>query len=152
MDHIINKWDLRYLHMAQLVSTWSKDPSTKTGAVFVDSENRVISVGFNGLPRGEEDDYEILNNRKRKYQHIIHCEENAILFADRERLKGSTLYTWPFMSCVKCMNRNIQVGCIRHVAPYDDNPRWVDSFKETRELCKKYNVELLEVNLKNFGF
>ena len=63
----LNKWDDRFLKLAELVSTWSKDPSSKVGAVIVDDKNRVISLGFNGLPRGVEDTKERLNTRELKY-------------------------------------------------------------------------------------
>jgi deoxycytidylate deaminase len=46
------KWDLRFLELAKLVASWSKDPSTQTGAVFVGRDNGIISVGYNGFPQG----------------------------------------------------------------------------------------------------
>jgi dCMP deaminase len=49
-------WDVRFLEMAKLVSTWSKDPSTQVGAVLVDPCHRVVSLGFNGFPRAIADD------------------------------------------------------------------------------------------------
>ena len=48
-------WDNRFLDMAKLVSTWSKDPSTRVGAVIVDPSNRLVSVGYNGFPKGVTD-------------------------------------------------------------------------------------------------
>ncbi|NCA14162.1 MAG: hypothetical protein EBS89_08535, partial [Proteobacteria bacterium] len=76
-------WDRWFLGLAHYVSTASKDPSTKVGAVIVDAERRVVSVGYNGLPRGVEDSEERLHNREVKYKMIIHAERNAILFAQR---------------------------------------------------------------------
>ena len=49
------KWDKRFLELAKLVGSWSKDPSTKVGAVIVDCNNRIISVGYNGFPKGVKD-------------------------------------------------------------------------------------------------
>ena len=83
------KWDLRFMEMARLVSTWSKDPSTQTGAVLVDTEKRIISVGYNGFAAGVEDSNERYDDRPTKYKMVVHCEVNAVLFADRDRLKGS---------------------------------------------------------------
>ena len=58
MDEI--GWDYRFLELAQLVSKWSKDPSTKVGAVIVDKNRRILSVGYNGLPKGVKDfDYRL---------------------------------------------------------------------------------------------
>lgn len=136
---MIDKWDLRFLDMAQLVASWSKDPSTQTGAVIVDPDRRVVSVGFNGLPRGVADIDERLHNRELKYQMIVHCERNAMLFAGRD-LFGCTLYTWPFMSCSVCAAMVIQAGIRRHVAPYSDNPRWQESFRLTEEMFAEAGV------------
>lgn len=119
-------WDKRFLDLAQHVAQWSKDPSTKTGAVIVDSDNRVVSIGYNGLPKGVEDTPERMNNRELKYQLTVHCERNAIIFA-KQPLNGCTLYTWPFMSCSVCAGMVIQAGIKRCVAPKELPERWVDS-------------------------
>lgn len=131
------RWDDFYIGMAEYVSRMSKDPSTKTGAVIVDPRRRVVSVGFNGLPRGVEGTDERLQNRDLKYQLIVHCE----LFAERS-LVGCTLYTWPFMSCSVCAAMVIQSGITRCVAPYSDNPRWADSFRLTTEMFNEAGVAL----------
>src|ERR1700692_2564953 len=95
------KWDKRFLELAQFISKWSKDPSTCVGAVIVDKDLRIVSVGFNGLPKGVEDTEERLNNRDIKIKIVVHAERNAILFA-RTSLVGCTLYTFPFSSCSVC--------------------------------------------------
>ena len=92
----ISKWDFRFLDMAALIANWSKDPSTKVGAVIVDKNNRVISLGYNGLPSSVPDDPEILNNRFEKYKYIIHAETNAILTANSS-VKDCSVYTFPFL-------------------------------------------------------
>ena len=101
----INKWDLRFLTLAKFISTWSKDPSTKTGAVIVRPNNSICSVGFNGFPAAMSDDDTNYTNRNEKYSRIIHCEMNAAKFAT-EDLSGFTLYTYPFMSCDRCFVRS----------------------------------------------
>jgi dCMP deaminase len=110
------KWDTRFIHLAKQVSTWSKDPSTKCGAVIVRPDNTVCSLGFNGFPRGMADTEERLNNREDKYSRVIHAEINAILFA-REPIDGYTLYTWPFLTCDRCAVQVIQSGIKRVMAP-----------------------------------
>lgn len=135
-------WDRWYLGMAEYVSTASKDPSTKVGAIIVDSERRIVSCGYNGLPKGVEDTDERLNNRDLKYKLIIHGERNALLFANRS-VDGCTLYTWPFMPCAACASMVIQKGISRVVAPYSENPRWTDEFKLSKELFFEANVELV---------
>ena len=47
-----DKWDRRFLKIAREGATWSKDPSTQVGAVIVDQDQRVVSLGYNGPPRG----------------------------------------------------------------------------------------------------
>ena len=87
----MNKWDIRYQQMAKLVASWSKDPSTRTGAVIVTPQKTVVSVGFNGFPRGVADDSR-LYDRPIKYQIIVHCEMNAVLTAPpSSTVKPSTI-------------------------------------------------------------
>lgn len=143
------KWDLRYLELAKLVASWSKDPSTQTGSVLVDQKNRVISVGYNGFPVGIADTDERLNDRQTKYSMIVHCEMNALLTASRP-VHGATLYTWPFMSCDRCCVHMIQAGIFRAVAPKvapDKEERWGDSLRTTRSLFAEAGIVLTEINL-----
>lgn len=138
----VEKWDRRFLELAQYISGWSKDPSTKVGAVITDAKNRVVSVGYNGLPMGVEDTDERLNNRDLKYKMIVHGERNAMLFAGRS-IDGCTLYTWPFMPCSVCASMVIQTGISRVVAPFSDNPRWAEDFKLSEQLFSEAGVKLL---------
>ena len=138
------KWDIRYLELAKFISNWSKDPSTKTGAVIVDTNNYVVSLGFNGFPRKVIDSEERLQNRDLKYKMIVHCERNAIIAAKKD-LTGCTLYTYPFMSCSPCAGLVIQTGIKRCVAPYNNNPRWIEDFKLTQIMFTEASVELMLV-------
>lgn len=135
------KWDRRFLALAEHVAQWSKDPSTKAGAVIVDPDNRVVSLGYNGFPRGVRDLPERLEDRKLKYPLTVHCEKNAVIFAEKS-VKGCRLYTWPFMSCTPCAAFMIQSGIIEAIAPFSDNPRWVDDFKQSRELFEEAGIKL----------
>lgn len=141
------KWDLFYLGMAQYVSTASKDPSTKTGAVIVAENNSVISVGYNGFPVGMPEDAELYADRAEKYSRIIHCEVNALIYAGRPIPSRSTLYTYPFMSCDRCVVQMIQAGIRRFVAPQatkEQMERWGDSFAKTRKYILEVGGELVE--------
>ena len=135
-------WDDRFLEMAKLVASWSKDISTKVGAVITDSDNRIISVGYNGFPKGIKDD-DRLKNRDIKYSIILHAEENCYYFA-KTNLEGCTMYTWPMFSCSRCCAIGIQCGIKRFVSPYSDNERWKKSIELSISLCKeagiKYNL------------
>jgi len=127
------KWDVRYLNLAKLVSTWSKDPSTKCGAVIVNQRNEIVSVGFNGLPKFVTDSEERLTNRDIKLKMIIHAERNAIIFAKQD-LKDCTIYTYPMMACSECAAMIIQAGFLRHVSMLSVNKHWQDSWKIASEM------------------
>ncbi|RTK93417.1 MAG: dCMP deaminase family protein [Neisseriaceae bacterium] len=141
------KWDQRLLDMAQFVSGWSKDPSTQVGAVIVDEDNRIVSVGYNGFAKKVKDCKNRLNNRDIKYKMIVHGEINAILFANKST-KGCTLYTYPFMPCSNCAPIIINSGIKRVVSYLDNNPRWTESFKLSTEQFSEAEVELILVERK----
>ena len=144
---MIDDWDLRFLRMAELVSTWSKDPSTKTGAVIALPDHRVASLGFNGFPKGMEDRAEWLENREEKYSRIIHCEMNALMFAGRD-VAGCTLYTWPFPSCDRCAVHMLQAGIRRFVAPIPSpelQERWGPALERTQEYVASVGGTLIMV-------
>lgn len=134
----IKKWDLRFLELARFISNWSKDTSTKVGAVITDKKN-IISVGYNGFPVGVSDDDRLLD-RPTKYSIIVHAEMNAIIRANRD-IKGCTLYTYPFMPCSRCAGIIISKGISRVVSFYTDNPRWVDNFQLSLDLFKEASIE-----------
>ena len=136
-------WDARFLELAKLVSTWSKDPSTQVGAVITRGKF-VVSLGFNGLPKGVTDSPGRLENREVKYRTIIHAEINAILTAKQD-LEGCTIYLWPFMPCSQCGAAIVQAGIRRVVAPEAENDRWAESFKFTTEMFTEAGVELVVI-------
>lgn len=141
-----DKWDIRFLRLAEHISLWSKDPSTKVGVVIVDPDKRIVSIGYNGFPKGVEDTDERLNNRDLKYKIVVHGERNALLFATQS-VKGCTIYFWPFLSCAPCTSMVIQSGITRAVTLVNENPRWVDDFKLSRQLYLEAGVELKEMVL-----
>jgi dCMP deaminase len=136
----LQKWDVRFLELARFVSNWSLDPSTKVGAVISDKYNRVVSIGYNGFPKGIKDD-ERLNDRETKYKIIVHGEINAITFANRN-LEDCTLYTYPFEPCPRCAGIIIQSGIKRIVAPINKIDRWENDFKLSRQLFNEANIEI----------
>lgn len=141
-------WDCWFLGLAKYVSTASKDPSTQTGAVIVDEKRRVVSTGYNGIPRGVDDSVERLWDRELKYRLIVHADRNALLFA-RGPVEGCTIYTWPFGPCVPCAAMLIQAGIRRVVSPPLPGAlrdRWGSDMELTREMFKEANVEWEEVS------
>ena len=114
----LTKWDKRGIELTKLVASWSKDPSSKCGAAIFDVHHRVLSVGFNGLPARVFDHDSRLEDRTIKYPLTIHAETNAILFAGVSlRSSMTTLYTWPYMPCIRCMALIIQAGIGNVVSP-----------------------------------
>lgn len=138
----MNKWDKRFLDMAELISTWSKDPSTKVGSVIVDNQKRIVSVGFNGLPIGMSNEEELLEKRELKYRTILHAEENAILFA-KQSLDGCSVYTYPFQPCLKCTSVIIQTGIKRVVSYKSDNERWKEEFELSMKHFSEAEIEVI---------
>lgn len=134
------KWDVRFLQLASLVSNWSKDPSTKVGAVIVDKKNRIISIGFNGFPRGAKDDHR-LNIREAKYKLVIHAEENAVLNATSPLENCTIFLTHP--PCNHCAGVLKQVGISRVVFEEPSSEfksRW--NFKEIIDYLNELGIEI----------
>ena len=136
-----NKWDIRFLEMAKLISTWSKDPSTQVGTIAVRNRT-VIAQGYNGFPRNINDD-ERYNNRKIKYKYIVHSEMNAIFNAAENgvSLRDSTIYTVGLPVCHDCAKGLIQVGIKRVVTPEIETPeRWLESLALTEQMFKEAGI------------
>ena len=113
---ISKEWSERFLKVAHLVSTWSKDPRTQVGAILVDPKTKhIVSTGYNGFPSGIKDLEKRLYLRKVKYQYVIHAEANAILQA-RGRTDGMVMYC-TMHPCNECAKLIIQSGIKNVVAP-----------------------------------
>lgn len=142
-----NTWHHRFLRMAREVSTWSKDPSTQTGAVIVRPDRSIASVGYNGFPRGVGDTYDRLNDRPTKYALTVHAEVNAVMAA-REPLDGCTAYVWPWPPCAPCAGVVIQAGIKRVYsveATDEQKERWGDSFFHMETMFREAGVSLAVV-------
>mgnify|MGYP003341450829 CR=1 FL=1 len=147
MTHIgqPNGWDKKFLELARLNASWSKDPSTGVGAVIVRPNNKVASQGFNGFPAKIFDNPEWLNNRNIKYKVTIHAELNAIL-SSNEDLDGYTLYVYPFAPCEQCALSIIQKGITKVVTlktPEDKLARWKESFDFAQSLLDAAGVDVV---------
>jgi dCMP deaminase len=135
-----HKWDIRFLNLARYYASFSKDPSTQTGAVLVRPDGSVCSLGFNGFPKGMKDDPELYADREKKYSRTVHCEMNALLLSHDETHSGYTLYTWPFASCDRCAVHMIQAGIKRFVFP-EMPPEKAARWKDIMELAESYMTE-----------
>ena len=111
------KWDNRFMELAKTISGWSKDPSSKIGAVAVNDERRILATGYNGFPKGIEDSQERLNDREQKYPLIVHAETNALMNAlyAGVSLKNATMYVHGLPVCPDCTKLIIQAGIRRIV-------------------------------------
>jgi len=110
------RWHARFFRLSKHVAEWSKDPSMQVGAVIVDDHRRVVSVGYNGFPRGVKDLSERYEDRSVKYPMVVHAETNAIITAATD-LTGHTLYCSTGVPCPDCMGVIIQAGITTVVAP-----------------------------------
>lgn len=113
-------WDRWFIKMAMLAAEKSKDRSTKVGCVLVGEDNEVLSIGFNGFPRGVDDSIEERYERPQKYEWTEHSERNAIYNAARQgiRLKGSRAYfAWMSPPCADCTRALIQAGIVELIMP-----------------------------------
>lgn len=142
------KWDQRFLKLAEHISGWSKDPSTKVGCVVVGEDREIRSTGFNGFPRGIADDAARLEDREQKYPLICHAEENAIMHAARIglSLKGCTAYvTWP--PCTRCARSLIQAGVVEVVYPEEIEvpERWMADFDMSTNMMSEAGLNIRQV-------
>jgi len=143
------KWDRKYLGLAKYIANeWSKDPSTKVGAVLVNYEYNQEFIGYNGFPRGVVDSEDRYDDRELKYKMIVHAEVNAILKAGFIA-RGSTLYVYPSFSappiCNECAKLAIQSG-IKSIVGFEPNwldpivQRWADSMSVSKMMFEEAGV------------
>lgn len=135
------KWNRRFLGLAAEVASWSKDPSTKVGAIIVRSDKTVAALGYNGFARGMADHAALYEDREKKLARVVHAEENAILSA-AERLHGHTLYC-TLLPCSHCALLIVQSGIKCVVAPTPSEAheaRWGAAFDLTRSILREANV------------
>lgn len=136
-----SKWASRFFQMAELVGSWSKDPSTQVGAVITEG-NRVVSLGFNGYPHGVSDRANT-EDRELKYAKTIHAEENAILFAKRD-LADCEIWVTHF-PCPNCAAKIIQTGiAVVHCPAQSEDylSRWGDKVKISESMFAEAGVRV----------
>jgi dCMP deaminase len=140
-------WSNRYTNLAKEISTWSKDPSTKVGAVVIGKDGQVLSQGYNGFPRGIADSKKRFENKQIKYELVVHAEMNSIYNASLTgvSLKGATLYVYGLPICNECAKGIIQVGIKRVIAtrPKKYNVAWDKSIQQAKQLFNEAEVMYL---------
>lgn len=148
-------WDEYFLNQIEGTAAKSKDPSTKVGAIITGADHGDKTRGFNGFPRGVEDDPDKVPERyvrPIKYKYTEHAERNAIYYAARKgiALEGSTLYV-DWCPCTDCARGVIQAGIERLVidgdsASYNDpelQARWKEDQDISLEMLNESETELV---------
>lgn len=149
------EWDEYFMKIAEAVAAKSKDPSSKLGCVIVDSNKRVVSVGYNGLIQGANESKMTLKERPMKYHFVIHSEMNALLYAQKN-LTGCTLYNH-IATCDNCLKHCLQAGIKRfvykelRVNSYSTDPQKSMTNYETDEAIIRLLSAMPEVKTLNLS-
>ena len=137
-----DKWDSRFLEIAEHVSSWSKDPSTRVGAIIVRGDRTIASVGYNGFPRGVADDEARYEDKPTKYLMVVHAEMNAILSMREPVTADHVLYVTPLHPCSNCASAIIQSGIKKVVTQNLGNENWAEHHKVAGIMFEEAGVEV----------
>ena len=140
--------------IAEFSALRSKDPNTKVGACIVGNDNRVVSIGYNGMPRHLDEDKLSWNRGEgldSKYLYVCHAELNAILnVRSGTSLQGCKLYVTLF-PCNECAKAIIQSG-IKEVVYVDDKYHDKTEFIASRKMFDLAGVTLRHFEGQRFNF
>lgn len=140
-------WDEYFMGIALISSFRSKDPNTQVGACIVDKNNKIIGIGYNGLPIGCSDDDFSWDNTgdflNTKYPYICHAELNAILNSIGKELEGCKIYSTLF-PCNECAKAIIQSG-IKEVIYLSDKYSNTESVKASKIMFEKAKIKYNEL-------
>ena len=144
--------DIRFMRLAREYSTWSKDPSTSVGAVAIAESNEIVlSQGYNGFPRKIKDDYR-LYIKALKYKYMAHAEANMIYNATHNgvSLKNSTVYVYGLCVCNDCATALLQAGVKRIVmCDTKNDPRWNDSFELSKDKFNEARINISFIEMES---
>ena len=143
---MIISWEEYFMGLAHLSALRSKDPNTQVGACIVDSENKVVSIGYNGMPRGCDDRKFPWERQgsflETKYAFVVHAELNAILNSPRS-VAGCTIYVSLF-PCNECAKAIIQSG-IRKIVYESDKYDGTEGNIASKKMLNEAGVELVQL-------
>ena len=132
-------WENYFMELAKLSALRSKDPNTQVGACLVDSDNKIVAIGYNGLPKGMNDD-EFSWKSPEKYSYVVHAEANALVNAnDFKSIRGSRLYVTRF-PCNECAKLLVQLG-VGEVIYLDDKYHDEDFMCISRDILTQGRVK-----------
>lgn len=138
-------WHKRFLDLAALAASWSKDKSRGVGAVIVGRNHEVRSIGFNGFPRRVNDEVEARHQRPAKYKWTEHAERNAIYNAALSGVSTDLCSIYlQWYPCADCARGIIQAG-IRDVYCYEpdwNDPTWGADFAVVKEMLLEGQVRV----------
>ena len=139
----------RYLKLAEHFSLWSKDPSTKIGAVIVGKNGEIVSQGYNGFPRGVKDNQERWDTKELKYKFVVHAEANALYNALLNGAKiddKCVLYVWGLPVCNECAKGIIQSGIKTVIVKSTkDDEKWKTFGELSKQMFYESGVKYFEV-------
>ena len=153
--YVYGKMELSFFGIGRVVCLWSKDPSTKTGAVVIGPDKEIRATGYNGLVRGVDDNIPERMERPTKYDFFEHAERNAIYNAclTGASLKGCTIYC-TLTPCTDCARAIIQTG-IKEVVTYEYKPKdndpkntWRDKLNYSAQMFAEAGVKYVELPRK----
>ena len=143
---MIISWDEYFMGLAHLSALRSKDPNTQVGACIVDEDNKVVSIGYNGMPRGCQDDKMPWEREggflTTKYAYVVHAELNAILNSPRS-VKNCTIYVSLF-PCNECAKAIIQSG-IKKIVYESDKYNGTDGNVASKRMLNDAGIELVQL-------
>jgi dCMP deaminase len=148
----LTKKFLKFLPDAKAAMGRSKDRSTQVGAVVIDDDFNVRVSGYNGFPRGINDEVEARHMRPEKYFWAAHAEENCVAQAARVgvALKGCTILLTSLFPCTSCSRMIIQSGIKRVIAPVNNaagqgagRTDWDDVAIRALEMLTEAGVEVI---------
>lgn len=139
------KWDYRFLGISKEISGWSKDPSTKVGAIAVNESRRIVAQGYNGFPSGCNDEKCKLDDRLSKYEWTIHAEANTIYNACNSgtNLLHSTVHIFGMYPCPECVKAMSQVKVARivfQIGRSDNLVKWKNDFDLSRVMMHDLGI------------
>lgn len=153
------RWNQHFLRLALTHAALSKDPEKKVGSIIVGPDKEVLSMGFNGFPRGIRGTAERLSDKELKRKLVVHAEMNAVLAVARTGgvgLIGKTMYiatqddqgVWGGSPCTRCVVEIIQTG-INHIISYPAKPgsSWAQDLEFALTLLSEVGIKYEEMSV-----
>lgn len=151
MNVLEKKWASRLLKMAKDIAEWSKDESTKVGAVITTEDGKPVSWGFNGMPMGVDDSKRERHIRPLKYKWMAHAERNAMDLSPQGNMENCVMFV-TFFPCSGCAQSIIQkqiktVVVDENFMPDNMPDRWKEDTKISLEMLTEAGVKIVSIKM-----